>query len=155
LRIVLNIRKGDMHEAEKEFRLFLKNRKMRCTDERVAILREAVSMGSHFEADDIFVRLRRKKTGASHASVYRTIPLLVEAGIIRKTPCDHMDGRYESVFGEDHHDHLVCVRCGKVIEFRDDAIEKLQKKVARKYKFKMLGHRHVLSGICEKCREEK
>jgi Fur family ferric uptake transcriptional regulator len=138
-------------DVEQEFRGFLKSRGLRCTPERLAILREVMASDGHFEADHIFVRLHGKKARASQTSVFRTLNLLVEAGIVRKTPCDQMKARYEPVFGMHHHDHLVCMRCGRIIEFSDECIERLQQEVARKHNFALLGHRLILSGYCDRC----
>ena len=141
-----------MENAEKEFRRFLKKKGLRNTPERFAILREVQASEGHFEVDDIFVRLRGNKPRVSQTTVFRTLNLLVEAGMVNKTLCDRMEARYEAVFGMDHHDHLVCLRCGRVIEFKDEAIETFQEKVARKYNFALVGHRLVLSGYCQACR---
>lgn len=141
-----------MENAAKEFSRFLKTKGLRNTPERLAILREVMASGGHFEAEDIFLRLRANKPKVSQTSIFRTLNLLVEAGMVHKTLCDRMGARYEAVFGIDHHDHLVCIRCGRVIEFKEDAIEKLQEKVARKHHFRLVGHRLVLSGYCERCR---
>jgi Fur family ferric uptake transcriptional regulator len=139
-----------MEDVEKYFRNSLKKKGLRCTPERLAILRQVIAVKGHFEAEDIFIRLRRKKI--SRASVYRTLSLLVEAGIVRKTPCDFMEARYEPVFGLQHHDHLVCLQCGQIIEFRDHAIETRIEQTARNHRFRLKGHRLILSGYCDKCR---
>lgn len=144
-----------MKKAEAEFRSFLARKDMRRTAERVAILRDVLRRKTHFEADDVYTSLKRKGKKVSLASVFRTIPLLVEAGFVRKTPCDHMHARYESVYESQHHDHLVCVKCGRVIEFKDDAIEELQERVAKKYRFAMSGHRLILSGLCRECQGKR
>jgi Fur family ferric uptake transcriptional regulator len=139
-------------DAEERFREFLRERGLRFTRERKAVLREVMAVHGHFEAYDIAARLRKKGKRVSQTSVYRTLPLLIESGIVRKTPCEDMKARFEHVFGHTHHDHLVCLRCGKVIEFRNDGIEKLQKDVARRKKFAMVGHRLIISGYCSRCR---
>ena len=141
-----------MQKVEEEFRRFLKDRGFRNTPERMAILREVMGSNGHFETDDIFIRLRGKNPRASQASVYRTINLLVEAGIVRKTPCDQMESRYEIIYGIDHHDHLVCIKCGRIIEFKDENIEKFQEKVALNHNFTLIGHRLILSGYCNQCK---
>jgi Fur family ferric uptake transcriptional regulator len=124
---------------------------MRFTPERRSILKEITSRNGHFEVDDLVLQLRSKGNKVSTASVYRTIPLLIDAGIIIKNPCDQMQARLEPVLGHDHHDHLVCVKCKKIVEFKDDKIEKLQETVAKKHNFLMEGHRLVISGYCPDC----
>ena len=141
-----------MQSAEQIFREYLNSRDLRFTRERGKILDQVMRTHSHFEVEDIFAGLRRKKTGISRASIYRAIPHLLASGIIRKTPCEVMKARYEHVIGHEHHDHLVCVRCGRVIEFRKDGIEKLQKEAAGEHGFSILGHRLVISGLCGRCR---
>ena len=141
-----------MQDAESEFRNYLEERGYRTTPERFAVLREVIRSEGHFEADDIFVRLRSKSVSASQTSVYRTLNLLVEAGIVRKNPCDRMSARYEAVFGSEHHDHLICLRCGRIIEFQDENLQRILKEVADRRRFELVGHRLVLSGYCEDCR---
>ncbi|MBN1625445.1 MAG: transcriptional repressor [Deltaproteobacteria bacterium] len=140
-----------MAEEEKIFKRLLKERGMRYTKERRSILKAVMSCGKHFEAESLVRALRSEGKKVSIASVYRTIPLLIDAGIVIKNPCDQMNARMETIFGHQHHDHLICINCKKVIEFRDDNIEKLQARVAEKHGFQMKGHRLLISGYCSDC----
>ena len=140
-----------MQSAETQFRTYLKSKGFRFTNERRLILQEIMKLHDHFDPEDLVVKLRKKGTGVSRTSVYRTLPLLVESGIVHKTPCDRMNGHYEHVFGHGHHDHLLCLGCGRIIEFYDNSIEKLQERIVRKENFEMTGHRLVISGFCEDC----
>lgn len=140
-----------MVKAEKIFKNYLEENGMRYTQERRLILNEIASLSDHFEVEDLVSHLRSNGKKVSTASVYRTIPLLIDAGIIIKNPCDQMQARLEPVLGFEHHDHLICIKCKKMVEFRDDGIEKLQKTVAEKYGFIMEGHRLVISGYCPGC----
>jgi Fur family ferric uptake transcriptional regulator len=140
-----------MSKSESIFRLYLQKQGMRFTPERHSILKEISSRSSHFEVEDLVQQLRSKGEKVSTASVYRTIPLLIDAGIIIKNPCDQMQARLEPVLGHEHHDHLVCIKCKKIVEFRDDEIEKLQETVAKNHGFLMEGHRLVISGYCSNC----
>jgi len=140
-----------MDNAKEIFKLYLEKHGMRYTKERRSILKAIMSYNDHFEAEDLVQYLRSRGEKVSTASVYRTIPLLIDAGIIIKNPCDQMHARLEPVFGHDHHDHLVCVKCKKIVEFRDDEIEKRQEMVAKKHDFLMKGHRLVISGYCSDC----
>jgi len=140
-----------MLNAEKIFKRYLKEKGMRFTQERRSILKEITSLDEHFEVKDLVNNFRFSGKRVSTASIYRTIPLLIEAGIILKNPCDQMQARLEPVLGQEHHDHLVCIKCKKIVEFRDDKIEKLQEKAAKKHGFSMEGHRLVISGYCREC----
>ncbi len=89
---------------------------------------------------------------ASKATVYRCLGLLVGKGIVRRVRLAEEGGwKYERVAAGDHHDHIVCLGCGKVIEFRNDEIERLQEEVCRRYGFKAAGHRMRIAGYCREC----
>jgi Fur family ferric uptake transcriptional regulator len=141
-----------MAEAEAQFRKYLSEKGLRVTEERLAILQEVMSLHKHFEADDVHAGLRRSEQRISQATVFRTLVLLVDSGIVRKNPCERIPGRYEHVFGHEHHDHLVCLRCGRIIEFQNGPIEKWQEKVAKQHDFRMAGHYLVIRGYCKECR---
>lgn len=102
------------------------------------------------------MRLDLKKAGheASLTTVYRNLPLLLEAGIIRRATVfdeTHGGATYECVWGHSHHDHLICARCGKLVEFSYPAIEVLQEAIARDYGFVLLSHQFELVGLCTQC----
>jgi len=132
------------------FRAMITEKGMRFTRERAEILRGSCSTSGHFVAEGLAERV-----GVSVATVYRNLPLMMEAGIIRRT-VDMPDGRgaYEHVWGRDHHDHLVCVRCGEVVEFHFPALEVLQEHVAREHGFTLMDHRMELFGVCPRCHAE-
>jgi len=88
------------------------------------------------------------------ATVYRTIPLFVESGFIKEILQYQNTATYEHILGHKHHDHMLCVKCGKVIEFRDDRIEKLQDEVCKKYNFKSVEHRLGIRGYCRQCQKK-
>lgn len=140
-----------MKSAYQLFEDYLNSKGLRFTRERREILDEVMRTHSHFEVEDIFAGLRKKNANISRASIYRTLPLLLDSGIVHKTLCEVMRARYEHVLGHEHHDHMVCVKCGKVIEFKKDGIEKLQEEAAKEHRFKMIGHRLVISGLCKDC----
>jgi Fur family transcriptional regulator, ferric uptake regulator len=87
------------------------------------------------------------------ATVYRTLPLLIEAGLIHPTLLSSGERRfYEPAFERPHHDHLVCTSCGRVVEFEFEAFEVLQQDIARRYGFELTEHFHELLGLCAECR---
>jgi Fur family transcriptional regulator, ferric uptake regulator len=90
---------------------------------------------------------------AHPATVYRVLPLLVDAGLLQLALVSTATGaRYERAFEREHHDHLICIRCGKVVEFQFEAIELLQSDVAERFGFQLTGHVHELLGTCKDCR---
>ena len=113
-------------------------------------------MGRHFHPYHLRDTLAAHGHTMSLTTVYRTLSLLVQAGIVRTvTPPDATDTQgvwYEHTWRREHHDHLVCVRCGRVVEFTYPAIEVLQEAVAREHGFTLEGHRLELAGLCPECR---
>ncbi len=138
--------------AEEKFLVYLKKRELKFTPERQAILQEVFSIHKHFDIEELFEKLRKRGEHLSRATIYRTLPLMVESGLIRETLRCRETVNYEHTFGHPHHDHLLCVKCGKVIEFKEEKIEKLQKAVCRKYNFTPVEHKLGIRGYCEKCK---
>jgi Fur family transcriptional regulator, ferric uptake regulator len=137
------------------FRSFLHERSLRVTDVREAIVRAAMGRDGHFDIDELTRDVQGLGVEASRATVYRALPLLMEAGIIQPTILSGERRRYEAAFGHAHHDHLICSRCGKVVEFQFEAFEVLQKEVAAKYGYELKGHFHELIGVCSSCKKAR
>lgn len=144
-----------MHEALDTFRTFLHRRSLRATDVREAIVRAAVSRTGHFRVEDLVEDVRAEGHEVSAATVYRVLPLLVEAGIIQPTEVSHDRRLYEASFGRIHHDHLICRGCRRVVEFQFEAFEMLDRALAAKHGFQLLASHHELVGVCADCRTTK
>lgn len=138
--------------AVERFRAYLRGQSLRATVVRDAIVRAVMTRDGHFRVDDIVRDLRAAGVRASLVSVYRTVPLLLGAGIIRPTVLSGELRLYEAAFEREHHDHLICSRCGKVVEFQFEAFEILQRDVAAKHGFDLTLHFHELVGICADCK---
>ena len=147
-------RKDVIERALASFRETLHRSGQRYSHVREAIARAALVYDGHFEVNDLVDELRRAGVKDAHlATVYRTLPLLVEAGIIQQTLLSSGDRHfYESAFERPHHDHLICVSCGKVVEFEFEAFEVLQRDIAKRYGFELTAHVHELLGRCLDCR---
>ncbi len=137
------------------FRDFLHDRSLRATDLREGIVRAALARRGHFDIDELVADLTAQGVDASRATVYRALPLLMKAGIIQQTVSPGERRRYEAAVGQEHHDHLLCTRCGKLVEFQFEAFEVLQREVASKYGFRLTGHSHELFGVCAQCEGRK
>lgn len=120
---------------------------------RDAVARVALAYDGHFTVDDLVKSLRETGIADAHpATVYRVVPLLVEAGLIQMTLVSAGEGhRYERAFERGHHDHILCTSCNKVVEFEFEAIEVLQRDIAERFGFQLTGHIHELFGICKSC----
>jgi Fur family ferric uptake transcriptional regulator len=108
----------------------------------------------HFEAEELLIDMRKNRKRVSKATIYRTLALLVKSGLLREVIFGEKHAHYEHVYGCNHHEHLVCIKCGKIIEFSDEEIEKFQDEVCVKNKFKPESHRFQITGYCEDCVDE-
>lgn len=133
------------------FRKFLVNRRIRWTKAREYLLEAMMGFTGHFEADQLLAMLKQKGSGVGKATVYRTLPLLVECGILTQVRFDGKRAYYELTYGREPHDHMVCRRCGRIVEFRSDEIRNLRTKVAREHHFHAISHRFQISGLCWDC----
>jgi len=139
------------------FRGYLGAQRLKMTRERRLILDAVHSMEGHFGADDLHQAIRSGSPGVSRATVYRTLEHLVASGLVQKVfLSDHSQRKalYEVSHGRDHHEHMHCLSCGKIIEFTDDPLERRQDLVCRRLGFQPIRHSLRIEGICKDCRGE-
>jgi Fur family ferric uptake transcriptional regulator len=119
--------------------------------QRNAIMEAFAAAKKHLTIDELFEDVKLRRPNIGYTTVWRTLKLLESCGqaVARK----FHDGftRYEFAGTKTHHDHLICVKCGKVEEFANPKIEEIQKKIAHSHKFKMTAHKMELYGYCKKC----
>lgn len=151
MRHSLNNGRRRARSALQRFGEFLGSRALRLTPARAAIAEAALSREGHFSIEALVEDLQRRGIRGSKATVYRTLPLLTEAGILQEAVVTGDSRSYESAVGIRHHDHLLCRTCGLVIEFRDEAIEVLQREVATRHGFALESHHLQLVGRCPGC----
>jgi len=137
--------------AVQKFEEFLKLKELKYTSERKLIVKTILSFRKHFNVEELFEKLRKEGNYVSWATIYRTIPLLLKSGLITETLRCQGKTSYENIFNKKHHDHLVCISCGKIIEFYNEKIEKLQEEVCRQHNFVPIEHRLGIKGYCEDC----
>lgn len=136
------------------FKTYLKTKKFKLTPKRKVILETIFGLHKHFDIDTLYYKLNKENKKVSRATIYRTIPLLIKSKLIKKvTSAEEKISNYEHIFGHDHHDHMICIKCGKIIEFKEEKIEKLQNSVCRKFNFKPVEHKLEIKGYCEKCKD--
>ncbi|NVJ92168.1 MAG: transcriptional repressor [Methylocystaceae bacterium] len=119
---------------------------MKMTGQRRVIARVLSESDDHPDVEEVYRRSSEVDPKISIATVYRTVRLFEEAGIVERLDFGDGRARYEEA-SEDHHDHLIDVQSGKILEFHDDEIEELQKKIAEKLGFKLVDHRMELFGV--------
>ena len=122
----------------------LRKEGLRYTAQRQAVWDEIKKSNEHRDAEDIYLQLKSKNNNVSRATVYRTIDVLVKNHLVRKM--DLGDGRnlFEPRLDDEHHDHMICLDTGKIIEFYDEDLENLQDKIAEKHGYEIVRHVHQL-----------
>lgn len=140
-------------KTKNKFKDFLLTQGLKSTQQRELILEEFLRAGSHLSTEDLYLRLRRKNPRIGYATVHRTLKLFAECGIAEQRHFGDGQARYEASDHDEHHDHLICVVCGKIVEFEDPRIEKLQIEVAAGHGFSIERHRLELYGCCSTCQQ--
>jgi Fur family ferric uptake transcriptional regulator len=120
------------------------------TTQREQVLRAVLSAGKHIDAEELHRRLAASRRRVGLATVYRTLQLLRHHGLVAESQFGERRHRYEQAEGG-HHDHLVCLGCGQLLEFEEPVIEQLQERAARRHGFTVLSHRLELYGYCRAC----
>jgi len=150
----VNLRSVDLAELKEEFSKFLKRKNMKVTKARLDLIDLLAGYDKHFQIEELVNWISSKSDKkVSRSTIYRTIKLLEEFGAIREVIKKDNKTIYEFVAGSPHHDHLVCLNCGKIIEFVSEDIENLQGEICKHYGFKPVNHRLEIFGLCKSCQE--
>ena len=137
------------------FSQIIKDLGLKHTKERKAIFEQIMLMHVHFDADELFLILRQKKNKVSRGSVYRTLKLFEEAGVIRPVIFTERHTNYERILGRSHHSHLICTGCGKIIEFFNQSLAEGLKEAYKKHNFQETDHKLEATGLCQKCQKKR
>ncbi len=140
-----------MKDSVAIFKDYLKSKRLKVTPEREIIIRAILSLGKHFAADELLVKLRENKSKIGRASIYRTLKILVDSGILRPVIFTDRHLHYEQMIGKKHHSHLICLQCGKVIEFTSPRILAELHKAYKGYNFRETDHKVEATGYCKEC----
>lgn len=142
-------RPDNTSELRDRWASYVQDKKLNTTAQREAIVEQFLRTKDHISIDELLARVRKRQPKVGYATVYRTVKLLVDSGLAIERQFGDGQARYEVV--GDHHDHLICMKCGLILEFEDDEIERLQEKIAQRLGgFTVLRHRHELYGLCAK-----
>ncbi|UCF31551.1 MAG: transcriptional repressor [bacterium] len=139
--------------AEKAIIKYLSGKNLKLTPQRKLILEVFLNQGGHVSSEELYDIVKARNPGIGQATVYRTLKLFSEAGIAEEVRFGDGVSRYERKDSQNHHDHIICEKCFRQVEFSDPTIEDLQEKQARKHGFDLISHRMVLYGVCSDCRE--
>jgi len=138
----------DRKKAHENFRNFLKLGENRITPERFEVLDHAIEYNGHFGTDDLFVSMKSSHSNISRATVYNTVELLSQCGILTKRNFGENKTRYESNVGKDSHDHLICTNCGAIKEFSEPKLDRIIKTISDEMGFEPSGYSFNIFGKC-------
>ena len=127
-----------------DFKTALSSEGLRFTDQRLVILEDILGSKSHRDCNEIHKSLTDKGHRVSIATIYRTLDVLLDYGFIRKLDIGDGSVKYEKKIGSPHHDHMICIETGKIIEFVDSRIERIQDQIAKEKGYEIVKHVHQL-----------
>ena len=136
--------------ARQRFLEFLEQKHLRLTGPRRAIIETVFNTEKHFTAEELLKWARRRDKSVSRATVYRTLPLLTESGLVREMDFGKDHKYYDPNYAEHpHHNHIICQDCGKIVEFESEKIEQLENEISRRLGFSVRAHRLQITATCE------
>ncbi len=138
-----------------QFKTLISEEGLKSTRQRAEILDIFLNSTGHKNLAEIHAQVVRIDPKIGYTTVYRTLKLLTRLGLATQRKFDDGETRYEPAREGRHHDHLICLRCGKIVEFEDEVVESHQKRIAGRHGFKILNHRMELYGYCSKCVRQK
>jgi Fur family ferric uptake transcriptional regulator len=148
-----DIHSPDAERLRRDLNAYMLKRGLRSTEQRRLIIDTFFHIGEHITIDSLLKQVRSVDSRVGYATVYRTMKLLTESGVVQEHKFGDGFTRYELSDDEHHHDHLICIECGKITEFEEPLIEELQDRVAGRYGFLVRQHKHELYGVCAECQK--
>jgi Fur family ferric uptake transcriptional regulator len=142
----------DRDALAEAFRAYLRDHSLPVTAQRMAIAEVVLGSDSHLSAEDIERELAVRGAAVGTATVYRTLEVLVRSGLVVERDFGEGFRRYEPARGQPNHEHLICTVCGRVVEFRDERLERMTMLIAEAHGYHSQRHRLVIEGICPDCR---
>jgi len=144
-----------MKRVEKFFIQYLRDNNLKVTKERLMLLEELFNSTGHLDADSLLFQLRNEGKRVSRATIYRTLDLLVQCGLARKSRLGREHYVYERVVPGKRHDHMVCIGCGKILEFYDSELEDRQQQVCLQHMFRPTFYSLQIQGLCQECQRNE
>jgi len=138
--------------AKDIFLSYVKKKGLRNTKQRKEILDTFLSADGHITIDDLYATVKKRDPEIGYATVHRNLKLMCESGLADEIKIGNKKARYEQKYGHEHHDHLICLKCGRFIEVNDERIERLQDKLADANDFIPRRHKLEIYGLCKKCK---
>jgi Fur family ferric uptake transcriptional regulator len=134
---------------------YLQEHGLKHSRQREFILQHFLDTGGHMTVDDLYRVIHRKHPGIGRTTIYRALKLFVDAQLASAIELKDGLTRFEHKYRHGHHDHMICIECGTILEFLSPEIERLQDEIADAYGFVIESHRHQIFGHCQKCNRAK
>jgi Fur family ferric uptake transcriptional regulator len=145
----------DAERLRSQLDAYMLKRGLRYTEQRRLIIDAFFQQTDHITIDELYGKVKNLDTRIGHATVYRTMKMLADGGIVQTHEFGDGFTRYELADERAHHDHLICLECGSITEFEEPIIEQLQERVASRYGFEVKAHKHELYGLCRRCHKPR
>jgi Fur family ferric uptake transcriptional regulator len=130
---------------------YLESHGLKSTAQRDYIADTFFRINTHISLDELLKKVKRKTSRVGYATVYRTMKLLTDSGLAIERQFGDGQTRYENLPEDGHHDHIICIKCSRIIEFQNQRIEQLQSEIAKKFNFNVINHKLELYGYCSDC----
>jgi Fur family ferric uptake transcriptional regulator len=150
----MNFKVTNSYDYQK-LQIFIREKGLKSSRKREFIIDYFLKQDKHFSAEELYNKIREKSPGIGYSTVYRTLKLLAECGLASIRHFEEGITRFEPIHQQEHHDHLICTGCKKIIEFKNKEIENLQKKIARKLQFSVQNHKLEIYGLCPRCAKKE
>lgn len=148
--------KKEDYQKEKQILLeHIQKAGLRKTAQRDLILEVFLNTEAHLSSEDLYWLVQKQDPTVGHTTVYRTLKLLTEAGLAREVRLGDGKSYYEHHYNHEHHDHMICTECGKVIEFFSAELEAMQEEIASQHNFRLTHHSLRILGLCEECQQKQ
>ena len=148
------VKKKEFQKEKQIFSEHIQKRGLRRTAQRDLILDIFLKTEEHLSSEDLYWLIQKEDASIGHTTVYRTLKLLTDAGLAREVRFGDGKTYYEHHYDHEHHDHIICTECGRVVEFFSAEIEALQDEMAAKFGFKLTHHSLRILGLCEECQKK-
>jgi Fur family transcriptional regulator, ferric uptake regulator len=140
---------SDMEHLTRQFTDFLRRKKFRITQERYKVLDRIAELDRHFNADELYVYMNTKGDGVSRATIYSTLDLLTKSNILVRHRFQGESAHFELASRMPNHDHLMCMECGRIVEFREAATDGIRDSVCKELGFKPISHSLQIFAVCQ------
>ena len=143
----------DLELYLEELKAIVKKRGLKYSAQREQILKVLFNAKNHLTPEEIYQEVKKENSSIGLATVYRTLSFLEREEMVSSISFGSEGKKYELNRGE-HHDHMICIKCGKIIEFFDEELEQLQEEIAKRASFKLITHQMNMYGICSECQKK-